>query len=56
MHSHCPAGVQLPVGDIEKIPGPVTPEGPKDLPGRTAITQDQQSGPLVNETPESRGL
>ena len=48
--------MQLPVSDIKKIPGPVTPEGPPELPGEKALTQELKSGPLVNEKPETRGF
>jgi len=48
--------VQLPVSEVKKIPGPITPEGPKEVPGQTSLTQDLTSGPLVNEKPETRGL
>lgn len=48
---------QLPVADIKKIPGPITPEGPKKVPGQDSLTQELNSGaPLVNEKPETRGL
>ncbi|KAK9838781.1 hypothetical protein WJX74_003291 [Apatococcus lobatus] len=52
-----PQIVQMPASEVEKIPGPVTPEGPSELPGMTSLTQELNSGaPLVNEKPETRGL
>ena len=48
--------LQLPVSDIKKIPGPITPEGPKEIPGEKSLTQELKSGPLVNEKAETRGL
>ncbi len=45
----------MPASDVEKILGPITPEGPKEVPGQTSLTQDL-SGPLVNDKPETRGL
>lgn len=50
------ACMQLAVSDIKKIPPPVTPEGPSEIPGEKALTQELKSGPLVNEKPETRGL
>lgn len=49
--------MQMPASEIEKIPGPITPEGPKEVPGMNSLTQELNTGaPLVNEKPETRGL
>lgn len=48
--------IQLPVSEIKKIPGPITPDGPKEVPGQKSLTQQLNSGPLVNEKAETRGL
>lgn len=48
--------IQLPASEIEKIPGPITPEGPSEVPGQTSLTQELNSGPLVNDKAETRGL
>ncbi|KAL0047027.1 hypothetical protein WJX82_004476 [Trebouxia sp. C0006] len=47
---------QLPASDIKKIPGPITPDGPKEVPGMKDLTQQLNSGPLDNGKPETRGL
>ena len=53
----CMFGLQLPIEVIKKIPGPVTPDGPKEVPGQKSLTQELNSGaPLVNEKAETRGL
>lgn len=53
----CACGLQLPIEVIKKIPGPVTPDGPKEVPGQKSLTQELNSGaPLVNEKAETRGL
>ena len=48
--------MQLPVSEIKKIPGPITPEGPDSVPGQEALTQELNAGPLVNDKAETRGL
>ncbi len=48
--------MQLPASDIKKIPGPITPDGPKEVPGMKDLTQQLNSGPLDNGKPETRGL
>ena len=52
-----PLCLQLPASEVKKIPGPITPEGPKEVPGQKSLTQELNSGaPPVNEKPETRGL
>ncbi len=48
--------MQLPASDIKKIPGPITPDGPKEVPGMKDLTQQLNSGPLDNGKAETRGL
>jgi hypothetical protein len=52
----CSSCMQLPASDIKKIPGPITPDGPKEVPGMKDLTQQLNSGPLDNGKPETRGL
>ena len=52
----CSLCVQLPASDIKKIPGPITPDGPKEVPGMKDLTQQLNSGPLDNGKAETRGL
>ncbi len=52
----CSLCMQLPASDIKKIPGPITPDGPKEVPGMKDLTQQLNSGPLDNGKPETRGL
>lgn len=46
--------LQESVEDLGEIPGPITKEGPKTVPGEQDITQDL-SGDLEDETYASRG-
>ena len=48
--------VQLSAKEVSSIPGPITAEGPSKVPGQSALTQDLSSGPLVNESYETRGF
>lgn len=59
----CYVCLQLPVSEIKKIPGPITPEEgpgnlvPKVVPGQNSLTQELiPQGPPVNEKAETRGL
>ena len=46
--------VQMSVEKVEEIPGPITAEGPKHVPGEKSLTQSF-SGPLEDETYLTRG-
>ena len=46
--------VQMTEAELGEIPGPITAEGPKTVPGEKDLTQDL-SGPLTDASYKSRG-